>query len=423
MRLPVPAGRLTLRTVRASGFDVAVVGASIAGCTAATLFARAGARVALIESHADLDAYKHACTHMIQSSANGVLERLGVADELERAGGFRSATEIWTDEGLIADTAWQNGGRPAGLNLCLRRSVLDPLLRRRAAATAGVELLLGERVTGLVNDFGRAAGVETAGGRRIEAQLVVGADGRGSTVATCARMPRKLSPNARVGYFAYYSGLPRPAAARIWLHGAEFGYEFPCDDGLTLLAAFPTRRRLADFKRDRAGALEASFEGLPEAPEPAAGERVSDVIGRVDMENVVRPAALAGLALVGDAALTSDPTVGVGCGWALQSAEWLVEATAGALLERGDLDSALKSYRSRHHKALGPHQALIARGSKGHLPSRSERMLMSAAVKDAEIARRFHDYSTRNAGPRHALGPRTALRAMWVDATRRRPAA
>jgi flavin-dependent dehydrogenase len=46
-------------------YDVAVVGASIGGCTAAILFARRGARVALIESHGDPAAYKHSCTHMI----------------------------------------------------------------------------------------------------------------------------------------------------------------------------------------------------------------------------------------------------------------------------------------------------------------------------------------------------------------------
>ena len=95
-------------------FDVAVVGASIAGCTAATLFARTGARVALLESHSDPEAYKHACTHMIQSSANGVLDRLGVARELEAAGGVRTDLEISTEEGWILDSAWQNGGRPAG---------------------------------------------------------------------------------------------------------------------------------------------------------------------------------------------------------------------------------------------------------------------------------------------------------------------
>jgi len=384
--------------VNGRDYDVVVVGASLAGCTAATLYGRAGLRVALIEAHSDPAAYKHACTHMIQSSANGVLDRLGVAAEIEAAGGARMAVQYWTELGPIRDTAWLNGGRPAGRNLCVRRSLLDPLLRTRAAETPGVDLMLGERVAGIATDFGRACGVVTATGRRIDAQLVVGADGRGSAVASSARMPRKISPNARVGYFAYYSDLPTPGGEGwVWLRGA-------------------------DFKRDRVAALEESFGGLPGAPEPASGVRVSDVIGRVDIENIARPPALAGLALVGDAALASDPTVGVGCGWALQSAEWLVEETAAPLLERGDLDAALKSYRKRHGKELGPHQALIERGAKGHLPSGVERMLMSAATKDPDIARRFHDYSTRNAPPRRALGPGTMLRAAWVDATRRRAA-
>ena len=403
-------------------FDVVVVGASIAGCTAATLFGRAGARVALIESHADPDAYKHACTHMIQSSANPVLDRLGVAAALDAAGGVRSAVDAWTEAGWVEDAASRNGGRPAGLNLCVRRSVLDPLLRRTAAATQGVELMLGERAVGLVSECGRAAGVESVGPdgshRRVRAQLVVGADGRGSPVAGFARMPRKLSPNARVAYFSYYAGLPA-GGPRIWLHGTDLAYAFPTDGERMLLAAFPSRRRLAEFKQDRAAALEATFDELPGAPRPADGERVADVVGRLDIENVMRPAAMAGLALVGDAALTSDPAVGVGCGWALQSAEWLVDETAAPLLERGDLDGALKRYRTRHHRALAPHQSLIAEGSKGRLPSRTERMLFSAATKDDTVARRFHDYATRNAGPRVFIGPRNVLRAAWVDATRR----
>jgi menaquinone-9 beta-reductase len=415
--------------VREKGFDVAVVGASIAGCAAATLFARRGASVALIESHSDPGAYKHACTHMIQSSANRVLDRLGVADELERAGGVRTAVQMWTDAGWIVDTAWHNGGRPAGRNLCVRRSVLDPLLRRRAAETAGVELMPGERVTGLVSECGRLTGVESCGAdgrtRRTCAQLVVAADGRGSTVATLARMPRTLTPNARVAYFAYWRDLPLTTGrdSQVWLRGADVAYAFPADAGLTLLAAFPSRRRLADFKRDREAALKATFDSLERAPDLTGSQRVTPVIGRLDLENVVRPAAMAGVALVGDAATSSDPAVGVGCGWALQSADWLVEETADTLLERGDLDSALKRYRMRHRATLGPHQALIARGSKARLPSRSERMLLSAAVKDPLVARRFHDYATRNAGPRDFLGPRTMLRAAWVDATRRTPRA
>lgn len=46
-------------------FDVAVVGASIGGCAAATLLARRGLRVALIERHHDPNCYKQNCTHYI----------------------------------------------------------------------------------------------------------------------------------------------------------------------------------------------------------------------------------------------------------------------------------------------------------------------------------------------------------------------
>jgi 2-polyprenyl-6-methoxyphenol hydroxylase-like FAD-dependent oxidoreductase len=414
--------------MREEEFDVAVVGASIAGCTAATLFAREGARVALLESHADPDAYKHACTHMIQSSANGVLGRLGVAEEVERAGGVRTAVEMWTEHGWIVDAAWRNGGRPAGRNLCVRRSVLDPILRRTAAATPGVELMLGRRVTAFASEAGTACGVDATGtdGKRmrVRASLVVAADGRASAVATLARVPRKLSPNARVAYFAYYSDLPLATGSdsQVWLHGTDVAYAFPAGDGLTLLAAFPSRKRLDEFKQDRTAALESTFAELERAPDIAAAERVTPVQGRLDLANVVRPAAMAGLALVGDAAIASDPVVGVGCGWAFQSAEWLVEETAAALLSDGGLDAALKRYRTRHRVTLNPHQAVIAQGSKARLPSRSERMLFSAAAKDPQVAERFHAYATRNIAPRDFLGPRTMMRAAWVDATRRRPA-
>ncbi len=53
---------------RQSQYDVAIVGASLAGCAAAILFAREGLRVALIERHKNPTAYKTLCTHFIQAS-------------------------------------------------------------------------------------------------------------------------------------------------------------------------------------------------------------------------------------------------------------------------------------------------------------------------------------------------------------------
>jgi len=52
------------------------------------------------------------------------------------------------------------------------------------------------------------------------------------------------------------------------------------------------------------------------------------VIGLVDYENTWRHRPPPGLAFVGDAAVSGDPLFVVGCGWALQEAEWLADAIA-----------------------------------------------------------------------------------------------
>ena len=82
-----------------TAFDVVVVGASIAGCTAARLFALAGARVALVERRPDPAAYKVVCTHAILSSASPTIERLGLAALLEARGAVRTHPEVWTPHG------------------------------------------------------------------------------------------------------------------------------------------------------------------------------------------------------------------------------------------------------------------------------------------------------------------------------------
>ncbi|MGC2372872.1 MAG: FAD-dependent monooxygenase [Solirubrobacteraceae bacterium] len=67
-------------------YDATIVGASLAGCTAAILLARAGARVALVEQRPDTAAFKRICSHFIQSSAVPTLERLGLLGAIEEAG-------------------------------------------------------------------------------------------------------------------------------------------------------------------------------------------------------------------------------------------------------------------------------------------------------------------------------------------------
>jgi 2-polyprenyl-6-methoxyphenol hydroxylase-like FAD-dependent oxidoreductase len=115
-----------------SQYDVAIVGAGIAGCAAAIFLGRAGARVALIERDDDPAGYKKLCTHYIQASATPTLERLGLARAIEEAGGVRNDAEIFTRWGWIVTPSEQTIRRPAhGYNI--RRSKLDPMLRKEVA--------------------------------------------------------------------------------------------------------------------------------------------------------------------------------------------------------------------------------------------------------------------------------------------------
>src|SRR3954449_8990405 len=138
-------------------YDAVVVGGSIGGCTAATLLARQGARVAVVERHADPDFYKALCTHFIQASATPTIERLGLAERIEAAGGVRNGLEMWTRYGWVrpnpgADYPYP----PSGYDI--RREKLDPMLRELTAGTDGVDLLLGETATALLRDHGRPHG-------------------------------------------------------------------------------------------------------------------------------------------------------------------------------------------------------------------------------------------------------------------------
>src|ERR1700686_1523665 len=125
-------------------YDVAIVGASLAGCAAAMFLARAGARVALFEKRSDPNAFKRVCGHNIQSSALATIERLGLLEPMLQAGAVRSRFRLWTEWGWI--TVGDSSTVPANFNL--RREVLDPLVRRAAAETSGVELMLGQAVGG-----------------------------------------------------------------------------------------------------------------------------------------------------------------------------------------------------------------------------------------------------------------------------------
>jgi menaquinone-9 beta-reductase len=405
--------------------DVAIVGASIAGCTAATLYGRAGLKVALIEKHSDPAAYKTVCTHFIQPSATPTLERLGVAEKIEAAGGLRNSAHLWTRHSgwvrpqLSIDYRYS----PYGYNI--RREKLDPMMRELAASTDGVELLLGHTATALVRQGDRIAGVELrdrdGAEMTVRARLVVAADGRDSKLAELSGAKTTVKPHERFFYWAYYRNLDlgSEGASLIWLLEPDCAYMFPNDDGLTLIGCMPAQSKLEGFKADREAAFAERISTLPDGPDLSAAERVSPLYGKLSLPNTSRKAAVPGLAFVGDAAIAADPVWGVGCGWALQSSEWLAEETAAPLRRGVGVDAALTRYAKRHRRALSGHNFFINDFSRAREMNPAERLVFKAAANDAVLAERFHAYGSRSIPPSRFFTPRTIGRSLWVAARSR----
>ena len=220
-----------------------------------------------------------------------------------------------------------------------------------------------------------------------------------------------MRPHSRFFYWAYWRGV-RPAGdrSRMWFMDPDCAYMFPNEDGLSVLLVAPHRDRLPEFEADLEGAYLRDLAALPDAPDLSQATRESKLLGKLDLPNVIRPAARPGLAFVGDAALASDPLWGVGCGWAFQSADWLVEETGAALVGGGDLDAALECYRRVHRRRLGPHHFVISDIASARPANPVERAMYRQAAVDDDVYRTFEAIGSRRRSPATLFAPRTLAR-------------
>jgi 2-polyprenyl-6-methoxyphenol hydroxylase-like FAD-dependent oxidoreductase len=226
-----------------------------------------------------------------------------------------------------------------------------------------------------------------------------------------AHVPGRVKPHGRFFYWSYWRGV-RPATTRskMWLLDPDCAYTFPNEDDLTLILVGPHRDRLPEFRSDLEGAYHRMVSSLPDAPDLTAATRESKLLGKLELPNVLRPAARPGIAFIGDAALAADPLWGVGCGWAFQSADWLVEETADAVITGGDVDVALERYRRLHRRRLLPHYLMITDIASGRPINPMERRLYCAAARNRVVARAFEEVGSRRRSPARMLDPRLLAR-------------
>jgi 2-polyprenyl-6-methoxyphenol hydroxylase-like FAD-dependent oxidoreductase len=394
-------------------YDVAIIGASVAGSAAARMFAMAGARVALVEQRPDPNAYKVTCTHAVLPAATPVLGRLGVTATLEERGVPRTHAELWTPYSGWAST----DAVPDGWGVT--RQTLDPLLRDLAVQSPEVDYLPGWTAHGLRIGDGGPSAVELESrdhrARTVRARLVVGADGRGSRVAGLAGLPGRVWPHRRFFHFAYWRGIQSQRegagpAIRLWLDHPDAASEFPNEDGLTVLVTVFHESRRAAVRRDLESAYLQKLVSLPDGPDLSRAERVSKILGKLDTPNVIRPAGRPGVAFIGDAAIATDPVFGCGISFALLTASWLVDAVAADLRDRRTLDAGLRRYRRQVLWRLGPHHLQIADFSRGREPRPIEQRMFRVGASDPVVARALGEVMTRAHSPLRLLDPRVVRR-------------
>lgn len=399
-----------------AAYDAVVVGGSLAGCAAAIQLGRAGLRVAVVEKQPDPHAFKRMCSHFIQASGVPALERLDLLEPMEAAGALRPRVHAWTRWGWI-EAPPERAGR--GVNL--RREVLDPMVRSTAAEIPGVEMLLGWSAERMLRDGGTFAGVAVRNRegeeRELRARLTIGADGRDSKIAELSEVPVKTYPHNRFAYGGYFEGPPPKHSpdASVWFMDPQWGAAFPTDGNLTFYAAMPTKDRLPEFKKDPEGAVVRFLSDVPEPPPIRDSCLIEPVVGKIDMTNRMRKPVAPGLALIGDAALATDPLFGVGCGWAFQSAEWLSESVLPALQGGESLEQGLERYKRRHARELRGHAFFIHDYANGRRLNPAERLMFSAAARDPKSAEIFDRFGTRQIRPQEMM-PRALPRAIAVNA-------
>ncbi len=408
--------------------DVVIVGARCAGSPLATFLQRAGLKVCVVDQ-TDFPS-DTLSTHMFQVSGIEVLNKLGVLETVLGSGAppITNCYMKFEDVDMSGPPRLRTDDLKVPL-LCVRRISLDVRLVE-LAQSAGVDVRLNTRVTELVKKNGRVAGVRVA--RRdgkvstIEADLVVGADGRLSTVARLTGARRyHVVPSERMSSWAYFRGVPRQDVAKIYYHrlGDDFVVAAPADDDLFLVAVCPSVEYSESYRTDSEGWFKRAVSGCaPVADLLANAERTTKFRGLTRFEGFFREATGPGWVLVGDSGHFKDPTPGQGISDALRQVEKLSAAILRGFGNPMERDAELRSWaRWRDRDAIQHYWFCSDIGKRGAIEPVMLEILRGMAGSD-ELRKDFLDIFLHRKYPRQIFGPGplvAALGRMLADPAKR----
>jgi len=405
--------------------DAVIVGARCAGSATAIALARAGRRVVVLDRVSfPADTIS---THLLWPGGVAELQALGALERVMAIGAPELPNAL-AATGAITVRGTYTPVEGIDYALCVRRTGLDAELVA-SAREAGAVVREGARVTALLSDDGRVGGVRWRDRdnheRELHAPLVIGADGRRSTVARLvgADRPQRACASGRACFYAYWAD-ERPewrTTAAQWREGAELGTAFPCDDGLLLVLLQPPVARVGEFRADLAGAYARSCAAIPGLAGRLDGCRpATKVRAATGIESYFRRSAGRGWALAGDAGHFKDPVTAQGIRDALRYGRLLGDAAAEVLDDPQRLDAAIARWeRQRDRDCLEVYQwtNVVARGEP---MSALETELYRMASEDPAVARELLDVFARSRRPASVFTARRTLRLTARALARRR---
>jgi 2-polyprenyl-6-methoxyphenol hydroxylase-like FAD-dependent oxidoreductase len=391
-------------------FDVLIVGARCAGSPLATFLKRGGLSVCIVDSAGfPSDTLS---THMFQASGIEVLNKLGVMDAVLASGAPPLTTCYMKFEDVdLSGSARLRKTDPDFAMLCVRRVALDVHLVEKAR-NQNVDVRLHTRVIDLVRKDGRVTGalvVDRAGHRyTISADLVVGADGRNSTIARLIGSRRyHVIPSERISTWAYFRGVPNQGDRKLYYHrrGDEFIVAAPADDDLFLVVSCPSEAFFNDYKADSEGSFNRAVAGCqPVADLLTHAKRATKFRGLKRVEGFFREATGPGWVLVGDSGHFKDPTPGQGISDALRQVDNLSSAVFRGFSNPRERDSALRRWWRWRDSDSIQHYWFCSDVGKGGPVSPVRLELLRRIAADDELRKDFLDIFIHRKYPRQLFG-------------------
>lgn len=376
-------------------FDAIVVGARCAGSPTAMLLARKGYRVLLVD-RATFPS-DTVSTHILHPLGVRALANWGQLDRLIATGcppihAYRFDFGPFTISGAPGTNA-------APLAYCPRRMILDKLLVD-AAAEAGAEVREGFTVEEVLIENSCAVGIKgrsRQGDAVIErARVVVGADGRRSTVAEAVRPEHyDEKPPLLAAYYTYWSGLPMDGRFENYIRDRRGFAVAPTHDGLTMVIAGWPYAEFAENKSDIEGNYLRTIGLAPAFAERVRSAKREERFAGAAVPNYFRRPYGPGWVLVGDAGYNRDFITGQGIMDAFHDAELCAAALNKSLSGARPFADAMDEYhRTRDARVKAMYDFTCQLATLEPPPPEMQQIL--AAVHGNQQA--MDDFARMNAG-------------------------